>query len=310
MSKIVVQMSLSLDGFMEGPDHDISWHMVDEEVHTDVNAYLETTGAFLQGRVTHELMVDYWPTADEDPSAPAPVRDFARIWRDKPKYVFSKTYDRTDWNTTILRDVVPEEIEKLKAQTDRDIAIGGADLAQTFMALDLIDDYRLYIDPIVIGAGTRLFPPDVRFDLQLVETRSFGNGVVLVRYGRRLPAGGLAEGGVEGLDRGCEVIGARRRRRVVGEGVAGLAIHSVDGLHALPQRGLLLAEAHEVEADRAVVEGIRRGAAHHLAALGLAGVGRLALAELDVAEVGGGDLLVEPGRVLLGAAEQVLLVLE
>jgi len=185
MSKIVVQMSLSLDGFMEGPDHDISWHMVDEEVHTDVNAYLETTGAFLQGRVTHELMVDYWPTADEDPSAPAPVRDFARIWRDKPKYVFSKTYDRTDWNTTILRDVVPEEIEKLKAQTDGDIAIGGADLAQTFMAVDLIDDYRLYIDPIVIGAGTRLFPPDVRFDLRLVESRRFGNGVVLVRYGRR-----------------------------------------------------------------------------------------------------------------------------
>ena len=185
MSKIVVQMSLSLDGFMEGPDHDISWHMVDEEVHTDVNAYLRTTGAFLQGRRTHELMLDFWPTADQDPASPAPVREFAGIWRDKPKYVFSKTFDNTDWNTTILRDVVPDEIEKLKAQTDGDIALGGADLAATFMRHDLIDDYRLYIDPIVIGAGTRLFPPDFRQTLSLVETRPFGNGVVLLRYGRR-----------------------------------------------------------------------------------------------------------------------------
>jgi len=184
MSKIVVQMSLSLDGFMEGPDQDISWHMVDDEVHTDVNAYLATVGAFFQGRVTHELMVDFWPNADEDPSAPAPVREFAGIWRDKPKYVFSKTYDRTDWNTTILRDVVPTEIEKLKAETDADIAIGGADLAASFMLHDLIDGYRLYIDPVVIGAGTRLFPPGVKQNLALVETRPFGNGVVLVRYER------------------------------------------------------------------------------------------------------------------------------
>ena len=185
MGKIVVQMSLSLDGFMEGPDRDISWHMVDEEVHTDVNAYLETNGAFLQGRVTHELMVDFWPTADEDPSAPAPVREFARIWRDMPKYVFSKTYDRTDWNTTILRDVVPEEILALKAQPGGDMALGGADLAAAFMRHDLIDEYRLYVHPVVIGRGKPLFhPSDARVQLRLIETRTFGNGVVLLRYQR------------------------------------------------------------------------------------------------------------------------------
>jgi dihydrofolate reductase len=160
--------------------------MVDEEVHTDVNAYLKTFGAFLQGRRTHELMAGYWPTADEDPSAPAPVREFAAIWREMPKYVFSKTFDNTDWNTTILRDVVPEQIQQIKADTDGDLALGGADLAATFMRLDLIDQYRLYIDPVVVGAGTRLFPPGVTFNLQLAESRTFGNGVVLVRYERRV----------------------------------------------------------------------------------------------------------------------------
>jgi len=183
MAEIVVQMSLSLDGFMEGPDHDISWHMVDEEVHADVNDYLRGVGAFLQGRVTHELMVDFWPTADEDPAAPAPIRDFAAIWRDKPKFVFSKTFNDTRWNTTVLRDVVPSQIAELK-ESFGELALGGADLAATFMRLDLIDGYRLYIDPLVIGAGTRLFPPDFKASLRLTETRAFDNGVVLVRYGR------------------------------------------------------------------------------------------------------------------------------
>ena len=184
MGNIVLMTSLSLDGFMEGPDRDISWHLVDEELHVHLNDYLRTVGAFLQGRVTHELMVEFWPTADEDPTNPAPVREFAGIWRDKPKYVFSKTYDKTDWNTTILRDVDPHQINELKAQFEADVELGGADLAATFMRLDLIDEYRLLIHPVVIGAGKRLFPPDVKASLNLAETRTFGNGVVLLHYER------------------------------------------------------------------------------------------------------------------------------
>jgi dihydrofolate reductase len=184
MGNIVLMMSLSLDGFMEGPNRDISWHMVDEELHTYFNEYLATVSAFLGGRVTHELMVEFWPTADEDPSSPAPIREFAGIWRDKPKYVFSKTYDKTDWNTTVLREVVPAEIADLKAQFEGDLELGGADLAATFMRLDLIDEYRLYINPVVIGAGKRLFPPDFNASLKLAETRTFGNGVVLLHYRR------------------------------------------------------------------------------------------------------------------------------
>ena len=177
-------MTLSVDGFMEGPDHDISWHMVDEEVHAQINAYLKTSGAFLEGRRTHELMVDFWPTADEDPSASPSVREFAGIWREMPKYIFSKTLDTTDWNTTVLREVDPTQINELKSQPGGDLILGGANLAATFMHLDLIDEYRLYIHPVVIGAGTRLFPPELHVDLRLAETRAFGNGVLLLRYER------------------------------------------------------------------------------------------------------------------------------
>ncbi len=184
MGKVVVMLSLSLDGFMEGPDRDISWHLVDDELHTDFNEYLKTVGAFLEGRVTHELMAEFWPTADEDPANPTPVREFAGIWREKPKYVFSKTLETTDWNTTVVREVVPEEIMELKNQPGGDLSLGGADLAATFMRLGLVDEYRLYIHPVVIGAGKRLFPPDLWIDLQLAESRSFGNGVVLLRYER------------------------------------------------------------------------------------------------------------------------------
>jgi dihydrofolate reductase len=184
MGNIVVQMSLSLDGFMEGPNREIDWHMVDEELHTDVNQYLRGVGAFLEGRVTQELMAGYWPTADEDPASPAPVREFAGIWRDKPKYVFSRTHDQVDWATEVLREVDPDQIAELKARYDSDLTLGGADLAAAFMEDDLIDGYRLYIVPVVIGAGKRLFPPGFRTQLHLTETRRFGNGSVLVRYER------------------------------------------------------------------------------------------------------------------------------
>jgi dihydrofolate reductase len=185
MRKIVLWMSVSIDGFFEGPDRDISWHLVDDELHSHVNAVLRTMGAFLDGRVTHELMAAYWPTADADPDAPAPVREFAGIWRDMPKIVFSRTLEHADWNTTIRRDVVVEEIRALTAEPGGDLTLGGADLAETFRRLDLIDEYRLYVHPVLLGRGTPLFrASDTRSSLRLVESRAFGNGVVLLRYVR------------------------------------------------------------------------------------------------------------------------------
>lgn len=130
-------------------------------------------------------MAGYWPTADSDPASTPAVVEFARIWREMPKIVFSRTLERADWNTTVMRNVDAEQILELKAQPGGDLALGGADLAATFMQHDLIDEYRLYVHPVVIGSGKPLFPAsDRRVGLRHVETRTFGNGVVLLSYRR------------------------------------------------------------------------------------------------------------------------------
>jgi dihydrofolate reductase len=178
-------MSVSVDGFFEGPHHELDWHIVDDELHRHFNEELAAMGAFLDGRVTYELMAEFWPTADRDPASSAPMVEFSRIWRDMPKIVFSKTLEQAGWNTVVVHEVVAEEIMELKAQPGGDMVIGGANLAATFMRLDLIDEYRLYVHPVVIGQGRRLFErSDAQIDLRLAGTRTFGSGVVLLRYER------------------------------------------------------------------------------------------------------------------------------
>jgi dihydrofolate reductase len=176
-------MSVSLDGYIEGPNREIDWHLVDDELHQHFNDQLRGMGAFVTGRVTYELMAQFWPTADKDPSSTPPMVEFARIWREMPKIVYSKTRPRADWNTTIVRDVIPEEVEKLKTQPGGDLSLGGADLAAAFMRAGLIDEYRIYVHPIIIGNGKPLFPRSgPRVNLQLLESRAFGNGVLQLRY--------------------------------------------------------------------------------------------------------------------------------
>jgi dihydrofolate reductase len=185
MRRIVMMTSVSLDGYFEGPGGNLDWHLVDDEVHAEFNSVLGAMSAFLDGRVTHELMAGFWPTADRDPESSPPMVEFARIWRDMPKVVFSRTMERADWNATLVREVDPEEIRRMQAQPGGDMAVGGADLADTFRKLDLIDEYRLYVHPVLLGRGTPLFrPADAPAGLRLLETRTFGNGVVLLRYER------------------------------------------------------------------------------------------------------------------------------
>jgi dihydrofolate reductase len=183
--KILLMMSVSLDGYFEGPDHDLGWQLVDDELHTHFNEELASMSAFLDGRVTYELMAGFWPTADTLPESPHPVVEFAGIWRDMPKYVYSRTLRDAGWNTTIVPDVVAEEVRALKEQPDGDMVLGGANLAQTFMRLGLVDEYRIYVHPVLIGAGRPLFgPADMKQNLRLMQTRTFGSGVVLLRYER------------------------------------------------------------------------------------------------------------------------------
>ncbi|TDD93455.1 dihydrofolate reductase family protein [Actinomadura rubrisoli] len=183
MRKIILSMSVSLDGFFEGPDREIDWHVVDDELHGHFNEWLKGMSAFLEGRVTYELMEEFWPAADTDPASTAPMVEFAGIWRDMPKIVYSRTLEQVGPNATIVRDVVVEDVLALKAQPGGDMVVGGADLAATFMRHGLIDEYRVYVHPVVIGRGRALFPEsDGRLGLRLTESRTFGNGVVLLRY--------------------------------------------------------------------------------------------------------------------------------
>ncbi|MGA4880844.1 dihydrofolate reductase family protein [Streptomyces lydicamycinicus] len=193
MRKIIVWLSVSLDGFIEGPDRELDWHLVDDELHRYVNDQLRQMGAFLSGRITHELMAGFWPTADADPAITGPMAEFAGIWRDMPKIVFSRTLEQAGgYHTTLMREVVPEEIMALKAQPGGDMTLGGADLAASFREHDLIDEYRLYVHPVILGRGTPLFrASDTRTGLELAGTRTFGNGVVLLHYRR---AGAAAAG--------------------------------------------------------------------------------------------------------------------
>ncbi|TKJ35645.1 dihydrofolate reductase family protein [Blastococcus sp. CCUG 61487] len=185
MHRIIFHLGVSLDGFFEGPDADISWHRVDEELHTFFNRELATSSAFLEGRVTYELMEAYWPTADENPEASPAEVEFARIWRDMPKVVYSRTLDTVGPNATVVRDVVPEEVRALQAQAGGDMVVGGPDLAAAFRAHDLIDEYRVFVNPVLLGQGRRMFgPSETPTDLRLVESRAFGNGVVMLRYER------------------------------------------------------------------------------------------------------------------------------
>lgn len=185
MSKVVYWMSVSLDGFVETRDRNIDWTAPDEELHGFFNDEARKLGAFLHGRRMYELMAAYWPTADESPSASPQIADFSRIWKSKPKVVFSRTLRKVEWNSRIAGDDIAREIRTLKQNLDGDMALGGAGIAATFMQLGLIDEYLLFVRPVVLGGGTPYFSPiDHALSLRLVESRAFQKSVMMLRYQR------------------------------------------------------------------------------------------------------------------------------
>lgn len=128
-------------------------------------------------------MTAYWPTAETDSSATPAMLDFARIWKDKPKVVFSTTLERVDWNSRLVRDDAAQEVARLRAQPGFDMDVGGPGIASTLMRAGLIDEYPLFVHPVLLGGGRSFFPAlDDRVGLKLLETRTFGSGVVLLRY--------------------------------------------------------------------------------------------------------------------------------
>jgi dihydrofolate reductase len=184
MRKLIYKMSVSLDGFIAGPHGEIDWSAPDEELHRFHNRQTREMGGHLLGRRLYEEMV-YWETADQNPSAAEHELEFARIWKKMPKIVFSKTLEKVEGNATLVGDGAAEEVAQLKERPGNDLSVGGAGLASTFIKLGLIDEYRLFVSPVVLGGGTPYFPAlDERINLELVETRTFGSRVVYVRYQR------------------------------------------------------------------------------------------------------------------------------
>jgi dihydrofolate reductase len=182
MRKVVYSMGVTLDGFIAGPGGNIDWSEPDEELHRFHNEQSRQLSAHLYGRRLYEVM-RFWETADQDASLADHEREFARIWQDTPRYVFSNTLERAEGGATLIRGDIAEEVRRLKEQPGGGMAVGGADLAATFIELGLVDEYGLFVYPVVLGAGTPFFPArEERIELELVETRRFGMGVVYLRY--------------------------------------------------------------------------------------------------------------------------------
>jgi dihydrofolate reductase len=183
MRKVLYAMSVSLDGFIEASNGDLSWGYPDEELHQHFNDREAMIDLYLYGRRLYENMTAYWPTADENPSAGQVEIEYARIWKSKPKIVFSTTLKEVGWNSRLFKGNIAGEVKRLKEQPGNTLAVAGAGLASTFMKLGLIDETWLYVHPVILGGGKPMFSRlDHEIKLQLIETHTFGSGVVLIRY--------------------------------------------------------------------------------------------------------------------------------
>ena len=184
MRRLIYSMGASLDGFIAGPAGELDWSVPDQDLLQFHNQQTREVGVHLCGRRLYEAMV-YWETVESGPSVSDLVLEFAGIWRALPKLVFSTTLEHVVGNATLLRTTVAEEVARLKAQPGKDLAVGGAGLASSLIGEDLIDEYRLFVSPVVLGGGTPYLPAlDRRLDLELIEIRTFGARVVYLRYVR------------------------------------------------------------------------------------------------------------------------------
>ena len=183
MGKLIYSLNVSLDGFVETPDHGLDWANVDEELHTWFNDQTTALDATLYGRRMYEVMAAYWPTADDDSSATDAEREFARIWKPMPKIVFSSSLEFVEHNGRLVRGDVGAVLEDLRQEFNGDLDVGGPNLASQFVRRGLVDEFRLVVHPVVLGAGTPFWPEvDAPLRLRLVETRTFDSGAELRTY--------------------------------------------------------------------------------------------------------------------------------
>ena len=181
---LIYSFGVSLDGFMAGPNGELDWSVPDEELHRFHNDQARELGCHLLGRRLYETMV-YWETAHELPDQTDYELEFARIWQELPKVVFSTTLQSVEGNCRLVSGDPVEDVRRLKEEEGEPLAVGGAALASSLIEHDLIDEYRLFLNPVILGEGIPYFPPRrERLALELVETRTFSSRVVYLRYRR------------------------------------------------------------------------------------------------------------------------------
>jgi dihydrofolate reductase len=186
MRKLIYSIGVSLDGYIAGPDGGFDWAAPDEELHRFHNEQEAELGANLCGRRMYETL-KVWDEVDERsaPEAGEHVLEFARLWRATPKFVFSKTLDQVGPNATLVKGDAVEKVRRLREEPGGPLGVGGAGLAATFVRAGLVDEYGLFVNPVVVGGGTPFFPPlESKLELQLLETGTFASRVVYLRYAR------------------------------------------------------------------------------------------------------------------------------
>lgn len=172
---------VSLDGFIEGPGKNIDWHVWDEEMSSYMGNFFNRVDLLLLGRVTYELMLNFWPNVTtEDPVITDRMNNL-------PKIVFSRKLDQVEWKSKLIKNNIQEEINNLKNMPGKDMVMfGGADIASTFIQMNLVDEYQIFVNPVVLGQGTPLFK-DIKekLPLKLLKTQSFRCGNVLLSYSKK-----------------------------------------------------------------------------------------------------------------------------
>jgi dihydrofolate reductase len=179
MRKLIAGINMTLDGFC---DHTAG--IADDQLHEHYNEMLRNADTIIWGRITYQLMESYWPTVVKDPTGNKPEDEFAVLIDNIPKIVYSRTLKSVDWKNTILkREVIKEEILKLKQQAGKNILVGSRSLIVTLMQLGLVDECQLCVQPIILGKGLPLFKNiGYRIDLKLVKTKTFGSGAIVLYY--------------------------------------------------------------------------------------------------------------------------------
>jgi dihydrofolate reductase len=182
MAKLIYSAITSLDGYVADEEGSFDWAAPNEEVHRFVNDLERRVGTYLYGRRMYEVMVA-WETMDSRADQPPVIDDFTKIWQAADKIVYSKTLETvSSARTRIERDFDAEAVRQLKASSERDITVGGPELAAQAIRAGLVDEFQLFVTPVVVGGGKKALPDDVHLKLELLDERRFGSGVVHLHY--------------------------------------------------------------------------------------------------------------------------------